>query len=89
MFFKTIFNEYKYSSVKILISYMDLLNMLTCNPVKPGKYLKINLKDICNCHPCEYFPLVFFNCYYKLLKKMLNSLWKATFEMPEEEMLYN
>lgn len=48
--------------------------MLTCNPVKPGKYLKINLKDICNCHPCEYFPLVFFNCYYKLLKKMLNSL---------------
>ena len=47
--------------VKILITLMKLLNMLTCNPVKLE-----NIQNQSECHfdyhPCEYIPLISFNC---------------------------
>lgn len=54
--------------VKMLISLMKLLNLLTCNPVKPGKEFKTSLNDIFYYHPCEYFPLIFKCIMYELYK---------------------
>lgn len=66
--------------VKSLISLMKLLNMLTCNPLKPGKYFKTILNDVFYYGPCEYFPLIFFNCIMNSKNVLIfwkGYVWKA------------